>query len=748
MKKRMFYFLLCLLLLAGAFGLTASAADPGTSSHRLEEYAHKRIGILTGSIHDATVSAYLPDAQQLYFSLVSDEVTALGCGTVDAFSCDILTARALMAENSAFTYIDDAMAYMPTAFAFDQGDRGGELCAQMDEFLQKLEADGTLGELQDKWLSIGAGDYDTDLSGLDGEKTLVFATSCSGKPNAYYYNNTPTGYEVELAAMFCREYGYGLDIQVTDFAGIIPGLVSGKYDFAADGIAVTEERAQSVNFSVPDFNSAIVLVVKADEPTASQTNYTVPSQLDRPDVSLGIVTGMVLEPFYESVTPQAELLYYNTLSDMIYALSIGQIEGFLYDEPMALYLEAHNEGLQCLDEVVMPVYDYGFVFGESDFDQKLQVEFNEYLAQSKADGTLEALRELWFGEDEENAAVDFPTEGPNGVVKVATNSDNPPIDYVKDGELAGMEMDILARFCTQYGYALEADDMDFSAGLTAVGSGRYDVAAAYLAMTPERMEAVRFSDSYTSAGVRMLVRKTVEKDSFWTRLAASFERTFIREDRWKLIVEGIGTTMLISLGASVLGTVLGFGLCLLRRLKSRVIHGITTVYIRILQGTPLLVLLMILYYVVFGKSGMDGKLVAIIAFALNFAAYVCEMFRSGIEAVDIGQTEAAYAIGFTKSQTFFRIVLPQAAVNFLPVYKGEFISLVKMTSIIGYIAVQDLTKMSDIIRSRTYEAFFPLIATAVIYFLLASLLTGLLKSVELKVRPNRENRTLKGVKLP
>lgn len=144
---------------------------------------------------------------------------------------------------------------------------------------------------------------------------------------------------------------------------------------------------------------------------------------------------------------------------------------------------------------------------------------------------------------------------------------------------------------------------------------------------------------------------------------------------------------------------------------------------------------MILYYIIFGKVDISAILVAIFGFAVNFGVYVSEMMRTGIDAVDKGQIEAAHAIGFTKAKTFWKITFPQAARHFLPVFKGEFISMVKMTSVVGYIAIQDLTKVSDIICSRTLEAFFPLIATAVIYFLVANVLTMLLTRLEIMLGP-------------
>jgi len=164
--------------------------------------------------------------------------------------------------------------------------------------------------------------------------------------------------------------------------------------------------------------------------------------------------------------------------------------------------------------------------------------------------------------------------------------------------------------------------------------------------------------------------------------------------------------------------------------RSRLLIIPAKVYISLLRGTPVLVILMIIFYVVFASVDIAPEFVAVIAFGLNFAAYVSEMYRSGIEGIDAGQTEAGIAMGFTKVQTFLYIVLPQAVKRILPVYRGEVISMVKMTSIVGYIAVQDLTKASDIIRSRTFDAFFPLIMVAVLYYLIAWLLMVLLGYLE------------------
>ncbi|MFZ2196132.1 MAG: amino acid ABC transporter permease [Thermodesulfovibrionales bacterium] len=222
---------------------------------------------------------------------------------------------------------------------------------------------------------------------------------------------------------------------------------------------------------------------------------------------------------------------------------------------------------------------------------------------------------------------------------------------------------------------------------------------------------------------------------FLKGIANSFQSNLIQENRYLLILDGLKTTVVISIFATVFGTLLGALVCFMRMSKRPLLNSPARVYISILRGTPVLVLLMLIFYVVFASVNVNPVLVAIIAFGMNFAAYVAEIFRTGIEGVDKGQSEAGIAMGFTRVRTFQYIVLPQTVRRILPVYKGEFISLVKMTSIVGYIAVQDLTKASDIIRSRTFDAFFPLVMVAILYFAVSWLLMQSLEYLERRIDP-------------
>ena len=196
-------------------------------------------------------------------------------------------------------------------------------------------------------------------------------------------------------------------------------------------------------------------------------------------------------------------------------------------------------------------------------------------------------------------------------------------------------------------------------------------------------------------------------------LKERFILNFVSDDRWKYLVNGLKVTMIVAFFAALLGIVIGFLLAIIRAThdkegKLKVLNFIAHIYITIIRGTPVVVQLLIIYFVVFGSVNVSKVLVAVLAFGLNSGAYVAEIFRSGIMSIDQGQFEAGRSIGMTYIQTMRHIIIPQAFKNVLPALGNEFIVLMKETSVSGYIALQDLTKGGDIIRSRTYDAFMPL----------------------------------------
>ena len=222
-------------------------------------------------------------------------------------------------------------------------------------------------------------------------------------------------------------------------------------------------------------------------------------------------------------------------------------------------------------------------------------------------------------------------------------------------------------------------------------------------------------------------------------LKKEFILNFIEDNRWKYIVDGLKITLIVTIFAVLIGVLLGFLIAIVRTThdktgKLKILNAICKVYLTVIRGTPVVVQLMIIYFIIFGSVDISKVLVAIIAFGINSGAYVAEIFRSGIMSIDNGQFEAGRSLGFNYAQTMMYIIMPQAFKNVLPTLCNEFISLLKETSVSGYIALQDLTKGGDIIRSRTYDAFMPLIAVALIYLAMVMIFTKIVSLLERRLR--------------
>lgn len=467
---------------------------------------------------------------------------------------------------------------------------------------------------------------------------------------------------------------------------------------------------------------------------------------------IGVLTGTLMEAESMKFFPDSEYLYYDGYPNLNTALQNGIIDGYLGDEPALKSIHAEQPQIDYIKERLTN-NRYSFAFRKNDKDEKkLCEQLNQFLAQCRRDGTLAEIDAVWFGADDSKKLVDMAgLTGENGTIHVVTTSTDEPFSYIKNGKNVGYDIDVAVRFCRAYGYKIEIGDVDFQARIPALASSKYEFTTS-MNVTPEREEEVLFSDPVSEGGIVVAVRASdltgeeqkPTESGFFGSIKRSFVRNFVRENRYRLILRGLGTTCLITLFAVLFGSLLAFLICLFRRTDSILAGRIANFYVKLLQGTPMVVLLMILYYIAFAKTGMDAIWVAIIGFSLNFAAYASEILRSGIESVNAGQREAALALGFTENQAFFRFIFPQAALRQMHVYRGEIITLLKGTSVVGYIAIQDLTKMSDIIRSRTYEAFFPLIVTAVIYFLLAYLISVIIDWVLRWIDPKSQRNRRKG----
>jgi len=496
----------------------------------------------------------------------------------------------------------------------------------------------------------------------------------------------------------------------------------------------------------------------------AETIVTSKEQLNDTGMKVGVMTGTAAMFSLEKVLPEAEEVYLDDLPTAIESVRQGKIDALVYDRMQLEYaIESGAEGVHLieedLDEGVPIAVGISPVTSIPDFTDKL----NKFISEIKADGTLDDMYKRWVILKEEKMPDIESPKDPGFELVVGTTGLAPPYSYYIGEDISGYDIELAHRFAAWLGADLKFMIYDYRSIINAAVSGDVDCIMANLNVTSERKESIDFSDPLYQEKVGILVRDEEQAETGGTdaisasddkkigfpgSIAESFNKTFIRESRWKMFVIGILNTLIITVLSILFGTVLGFAVFYACRNGNVIANKVTKFMLWLVQGMPVIVLLMILYYIIFAKASIGGMAVAVIGFTLIFAAAVFGLLKIGVGAVDNGQYEAAYALGHSYRDTFFKIILPQALPHVLPAYRGEIVGLIKATSVVGYIAVQDLTKMGDIVRSRTYEAFFPLIAISVIYFVLEWLIGIVVSHMELKYDPKQRTKEqiLKGVK--
>ncbi|MBQ8094943.1 MAG: transporter substrate-binding domain-containing protein [Clostridia bacterium] len=719
------------------------------SERQLSDLSGKRIGIQTGTTFDEVVLEKLPDVSISYYNAYTDLAAALEADKIDGFPGDEPVLRMMMSENNHLNVLDEKLDYVDFGFVLPKTDRGTILLSKLNDWIESIRNSGELNEIIHKWTEGTEADRTVpEYAGFPAPNgILIMATEGSYAPMVYYRGNELIGLEIDLAARFCMANGYGLQVNNMNFDGILPAVQSGKADFAAAGIAITEERKESVNFSEPYYTGGTVMMVlnKASEDMLMPEDFN--------GKRAGIITGSFHDSVIAEELPDSTISQYNNYTDMVAALKSDRIDYFLASTEVAGSLMAADNTLMALEQPVR-ILDIGAMFAKDEHGDVLKSQMDAFINRIKADGTLDEIYRFWQDPANESVPVDMSNlTGEHGTLQFATSGTKAPITFVAQGEIAGTDPDIAVRFCREYGYDIAVNIVDTSGMIPGIVTGMYDFALSDMVITDERKESINFSVPYHGTDLVLVCtrdnRKSAisENTSASSGIVSSFSKTFIREERWRLFVSGVVTTLGITIMSILFGTLLGFLVFMLCRNGNPFAVSITRFCLWLVQGMPMVVLLMILYYVVFGSLAISGIAVAVIGFTLTFGASVFGLIKMGVDTVDRGQYEAAYALGHTNRHTFFRIVLPQAIPKVMPAYKGEIVSLIKATAIVGYIAVQDLTKMGDIVRSRTYEAFFPLIAVTVIYFFLEGLISFIVERISIRLDPKKRgsDQILKGV---
>ncbi len=359
-------------------------------------------------------------------------------------------------------------------------------------------------------------------------------------------------------------------------------------------------------------------------------------------------------------------------------LEIGLLDAILCETVVIPQVKKEHLWIQTIEEPIES-YDIVFGFGKTENARKLKSQFNAFIAEIKENGVYEEMESYWISNFSPDTCVTDKSgiTGENGKLTIALEGGYEPVFY----------------------------EINYDAIIAGLESGKFHVGANLL-YTAERENSIEISEPYNILAIKVVAAGTGgEEGNFFQSLKSSFHKTFVKDSRWELFVEGAGTILFMTVVSMLLGTAFGFLLYLLCK-EGSAAKRVTELVSFLIGTTPTVLFLMILYYVVFGSWNISGVWVSVIGFSILFPCSVYDMIKDGIAAVGNKQYEGARALGYNKNQTLFSVLLPQADRHIFPRYKNEIISLIKETSIVGYIAVSDLTKMSDIVRNRTYEAFF------------------------------------------
>ena len=741
-------------------GPSSTSSSTETESDTLELTEEKRdellsdssIGVQLGGLVEITIGDKYPNADKQVFESIPDTIAALGAGKI-AYACapDCI-ARLYMRQNSNYTFLEPSLYEVDDHFGLA---KGSQWKTQIDAAIKELKQAGTIDEVYQKW--VVDGDYDmSDVTVPTEGETLVVAYSASDEPMMFLQDGQPAGCDVELMYLIAQKIGVQIEWVNLPLTTQLASLSTGKLDVAL-GLAYTEERANQIDFTAALYSASWVVMTTKSNTAA--TEAAAASNVAKDETSMTVEKQYELMADKTVATAEGSLDYtdltqklgtncvaaYPSDAEAAAALAAGHADYASVAETYAVLFQRQNAGYVRISPSYLP---FDNCFGIAKGNTELKDKIDAILQRMTDDGTIDKLHKKWVNDgDYDMSDVPKNTTGP--VLRVAVTLGAEPLSFIQDGEHVGLDCEVIERVAYELGMQVEYYDMNFTAELAAVTSNKVDVACA-LTPTDERKQEIDFTLPYFTSGSCILMKTATQTKgaTLAESLASSFERTFITENRWKLVVDGLGVTMLIAVGSFALASVAGAGLCAAGRSKHRWLRGLAKLYGRLASGIPLLVWLMVTYYIVFAGVDVSAVLIAILSLGLVGADSIAGVYDTGLAAVDKGEIEAASAMGFSRAQTFRHIVLPQAAGRVWNLYAGEFTGLIKATSIVGYVAITDLTKASDIIRSRTFEPFFPLFATALVYFAVIALAGWLFSAAARRMDPKQRGakRVLKGIR--
>lgn len=593
MRFKLVFFTLSLLLLS-----CNNKKDEIVTLSMLE--GGKTFAVPTGTAADKFVLEKFPDAKLEYYNSVLDCALAVKGGKSDAAAYDKPVLLNIAGKNEGLTVLDEVLVDDNYGFAVQL--TNNELKRTIDEVLDELKANGTYQDMNVRWFPAKGEPAPMPHLEFTGENgVLRFGTAAVTEPMSFVDGNRNTvGFDIEFASYIAIKLGKKLEIIDMEFGALLPALISGKVDMIGAGLSITEERAKSVLFSNSYYKSGISVIVRSDNfSDRSKAEPVLTSIDDLADKRIGIFSGTVQDAFIANKYPKASIYRYDSTADLILSLNTGKTDAAMIDLITARIILKRNSDLEFLSEDAFTT-PIGVGFNKN--NTALRDEFNDFLREIREDGTYDKMSKKWFEDDPEQAVMPPFTNPPAGKkLTVAVAVEDLPYVAVMNGEYVGFDIEMMRLFAERKNYNLEIITMEFSSLIAALASGKADIITDGISISEERAEQINFSDSYAQLRTAVIVNKRslsnseglkseISGLSFWGKISKSFHNNIIKEKRYLLIIDGLKLTILISLFAALVGTILGGIICYMRMSKRKVLSAFAGIYILILRGTPVLVL--------------------------------------------------------------------------------------------------------------------------------------------------------------
>ena len=450
------------------------------------------------------------------------------------------------------------------------------------------------------------------------------------------------------------------------------------------------------------------------------------SDMNSPDHTIGVVDGYIFEDALSRALPKAAVMHFDSRETAYMALRTGQVEALADDEAIIRAISRSTDIFTTLDGYVEPS-DYAIAFPKTKEGSELCRQMSRHIGDLRNSGRLAELDEKWFGSSTENKKSKDPAllTGKNKTLRAAFDDSNIPFAYLSAGKPAGYDIDILISFCEEYGYGLEIVKTSFTDMLQGVESGVYDLGCGAITITEQRKQTLSFSEPDYSGGICICVCRNDRLPSDALSEPAfirHFRNSFLTDANALLLIRGLATTLLLTALAAVFGFLLGTGLFILSCRGNLFLRILISLLLRLIYGVPAAMLIMILYYAYYEPVYQGAFFACLVGFTMLFANRICFLIRKNGGYIDNGRLYREYRLEGIDHKEFYEALKKKAGVLFVEDFRDSLVLLLKTTSLAGYISATDLTRVFELIRTRSYEIAMPLFVITAIYFILIQLI--------------------------